>query len=314
NYSKKNNITDGFSQLTSNYIGNTIIRKENYILETNDFNHNLKFGIQGKFANQDEMKIQGNLAFNKQRVFNVKNTEITNAQVKNRGEFQDTTEFSSPNGNLDIFYSKFFTRKGRKFAANVSLQSNNLQRDEIVNESYLEIVTASGEIDRSIYLQNQLINQNNVTNSANLALTYTEPFMDFGRFEFNYLFDITGIDAVRLVYDRLNPANPSYIDSLAVDYDYYYKNNRFGLNYQYESGKTFKVNVGFAVEPIALTGNLALEGIQHTYENINSIPTANVWYKLSKDLDWQIDYRGKNNQPNFNQIAPVVDNSNSRNV
>src|SRR5690606_20108705 len=206
-----------------------------------------------------------------------------------------------------------------KFAVNLSLQSNTLKRDETFNERYIEFVNAPDDIDEPPYLQNQLINQNNVTNSANLALTYTEPFMDFGRFEFNYLFDITGIDAVRLVYDRLNTTNPSYIDSLGVEYDYYYKNNRYGLNYQYESKNAInknilKVNVGFAVEPITLTGNLALEGIRYTYENINLIPTANVWYKLSNDLDWQIDYRGKNNQPNFNQIAPVVDNSNSRNV
>ncbi|NGM62169.1 outer membrane beta-barrel protein [Sphingobacterium sp. SGG-5] len=314
NFSRKRNITDGFSQLTSSYIGNTITRKEDYTLETNDFNHSVKFGVEGKFANKDELKIHGNLAFNKQRVYNEKTTKISNANTKNIGSFQDTTELTTPNGDLDVFYSKFFARKGRKFAANLSLQSNTLKRDETFNERYIEFVDAPDDIDEPPYLQNQLINQNNVTNSANLALTYTEPFMDYGRFEFNYLFDITGIDAVRLVYNRLNPTNPSYIDSLAVDYDYYYKNNRFGLNYQYESGKTLKVNVGFAVEPIVLTGNLALEGMQYTYENINLIPTANVWYKLSKDLDWQIDYRGKNNQPNFNQIAPVVDNSNSRNV
>ncbi len=314
NFTQKNNVTDGFSRLTSSYIGNTITRKENYVMETNDFNHSLKFGVNGKFANKDEMKIQGSLAFNKQWIYNVKNTEITNAQLKNKGEFQDTTKFTNPNGNLDVFYAKFFTRKGRKFVGNISLQSNNLKRDEIVNESYLEILTASGDIDRSDYLQDQLINQNNVTNSASVALTYTEPFLEFGRFEFNYLFDITGIDAIRTVYNRLNVTNPSFIDSLAVDYDYYYKNNRFGLNYQYESKNVLKVNVGFAVEPIVLTGNLALEALNYSYENINLIPTANVWYKLSKNLDWQIDYRGKNNQPNFNQIAPVVDNSNSRNV
>lgn len=314
NFTHQKNTTDGFSQLISSYVGNTIRRKEDYILNTKDASHNFKFGLSGEFPNQDQLKVNGSLMSTTQQTFNTKNTEITNAQLSNRGTYQDETSFTSPNGNLDVVYAKFFNNQARKLVGEIQLRSNNMRREELVNEQYLEIGSINGNEDRSVYLQDQLINQNNVTNSARASFTYVEPFADFGRFEFNYAFDITGIDAIRSVYDRLDIQNPSYIDSLALQYAYYFKNNHMGLNYHMEVSDKVKFNIGFAVEPITLRGQLLLDGTDYTYENINLLPSANLWYQISKDLDWQFNYRGKNNQPNFNQIAPIVDNSNSRNI
>src|SRR5690606_31228840 len=50
------------------------------------------------------------------------------------------------------------------------------------------------------------------------------------------------------------------------------------------------------------------------YDNINLVPTSNFNYKLSNNVDFQISYRGRNNQPSFLQIVPVVNNTDSRNV
>lgn len=314
NFTQQKNITDGFSELSSSYVGNTIRRKEDYVLNTEDANHNLKFGLSGMFPNRDQLKVNGNVLFNTQVAFNTKITEITNAQMTNRGTYRDTAKFTNPNGNLEIVYAKFFENPVRKLVGELTLRSNDLRREEMVKEQYLEIGSVEGGQDRSVYLQDQWINQNNVTNSARASFTYVEPFLDIGRFEFNYTFDITGIDAVRTVYDRLAAGSPSYIDSLALSYDYYFKNNHAGLSYHMEVSDKVKFNLGFAVEPITLRGRLLFDGTDYNYENINLLPSANLWYKISKDLDWQLNYRGKNNQPNFSQIAPIVDNSNSRNI
>ncbi|HMR18354.1 MAG TPA: TonB-dependent receptor, partial [Sphingobacterium sp.] len=298
NFLDQQNITDGFSQLISSYVGNTIRRKEDYVLNTNEANHNFKFGLSGKFSNRDQMKVNGNFIFNSQKTFNVKSTEITNAQQSNRGSYRDATEFTSPNGSLDMVYSKYFSNPDRKLVGEFRFRSNSLLREERVNEQYLEIGHVSTNGDRSVYLQDQWINQNNVTNSAQASLTFVEPFADFGRFEFNYTFDITGIDAIRSVYDKLNEQNPSYIDSLALNYAYYFKNNHMGLSYHMDANDRVKFNIGFAMEPITLRGKLLLDGTDYTYENINLMPSANLSYKISKELDWQFNYRGKNNQPN----------------
>lgn len=314
NYTQQRNTTDGFSQLTSTYVSNTIRRKEEYTLNTLDANHNFKFGLSGGFPNRDRLTIDGNVLFNTQESFNNKNTDITTAQMSNRGTYRDTTKLTSPNGHLEVSYAKHFANPNRKLVGELELRSNSLRREEMVTEQYLEIGAIAGGQDRSVYLQDQLINQNNVTNSARTSFAYVEPFLNYGHFEFNYAFDITGIDAVRTVYDRLDGNQPVYIDSLALSYDYYFQNSHTGLRYHMTPSENIKFDLGFAVEPITLRGTVLSTGTDYTYENINLLPSANFLYKISKDLDWQLNYRGKNNQPHFHQIAPIVDNSNSRNV
>src|SRR5690606_7327832 len=103
-------------------------------------------------------------------------------------------------------------------------------------------------------------------------------------------------------------------DSLALSYDYYFQNNHTSVSYHMAPSDQIEFDVGFAVEPITLRGTVLSTGQDYTYENINLLPSANFLYKISKDLDWQLNYRGKNNQPHFHQIAPILNNSNSRNV
>lgn len=313
NYTRQRNTTDGFSQLTSTYVSNTIRRKEEYTLNTLDANHNFKFGVSGEFNNKDRLSIDGNLLLNAQESFNIKSTEITTSQMTNRGSYRDSTKLTSPNGHLQASYEKYFKNPRRKLIGELDLRSNSMRREEMVMEQYLEIGALESMEDRSIYLQDQLIDQNNVTNSARASFTYVEPFLNIGQFKFNYFFDITGIDAVRKVYDRLLEGR-QYVDSLALSYDYYFQNNHTSVSYHMAASDQIEFDVGFAVEPITLRGTVLSTGQDYTYENINLLPSANFLYKISKDLDWQLNYRGKNNQPHFHQIAPILNNSNSRNV
>ncbi|ULT23011.1 outer membrane beta-barrel family protein [Sphingobacterium sp. E70] len=51
-----------------------------------------------------------------------------------------------------------------------------------------------------------------------------------------------------------------------------------------------------------------------SYPNVNFVPSAGLKWKFTKDEDLSIDYYGRNNQPNFYQIQPVVDNTNTQNI
>lgn len=86
------------------------------------------------------------------------------------------------------------------------------------------------------------------------------------------------------------------------------------MTFQYEPNNKVKMNIGFAVQPLLLTGKLPRDDVSYEYDNVNLIPTANLLYKFSKEMDWQLSYKGKNNQPYFNQIAPVIDNTNSKSI
>ncbi|WP_164108301.1 MULTISPECIES: outer membrane beta-barrel protein [Sphingobacterium] len=316
NFVRQENVTDGISKLTSTYVGNTITKEETYRIRNIDQNHKMKFGFDTKFKNSDLLKIQGNLTFNQLNGSNRKRTDLRNYEKTNSGVYRDSTSQISPNGDLEAMYSKSFRMKGRKLVANILLNSNNVEKRESVFEEYDEAERNVTRVDSGEFRQNQFIKQNNYTNSTKASVSYVEPFLQHSLFEFSYEFDITRIEAIRQVEDKLPSVTPLSVnsDSLTVDYDYFFRNNKTGVTYQYEPNKRFKMNFGFAVQPLYMEGRLTKDNVVYKYENINLIPSANVIYRFSKNMDWQMNYKGKNNQPYFNQIAPVVDNTNSRNV
>lgn len=314
NYLFQKNFTEGESQLTSVYTNNTIHRKDDYKINTTDKNHRVRFGLDIKLKNNDILKVNGNLSYNQQDVEQVKELVLRNSNTSSEGNNQDSSRRDSPIGDVELLYSKHFAKKGRKLVANINVNSNNLNRTETVNERYWEYNL--NDLDNYInnYRQQHYISQRNQTNAGRASVFYIEPFTDKALFEFAYEYEGTAINALRLVEDRLLQEEYKYIDSLMVNYNYLYSSHKGSMTFQYEPNKKVKMNVGFAVQPLLLTGKLPREDISYNYDIVNLIPTASLMYKFSNEMDWQISYKGKNNQPYFNQIAPVTDNTNSKNI
>lgn len=310
-YLYQNNLMDGNSNLISSYVGNTINRKEDYSIRTIDRNHRLRFGFDMNFENKDLLKIDGNLSFNHQYVEQYKQILMSNSRSNSEGNYQDSSRRNSPNGDLEFLYSKFFNKKGRKLIANLTINSNNNNRSDFVKEYYLENYQNN---NTNIFTQEQYIIQRNHTNASRASVSFVEPFTEYSLIEIGYEFEVNSINALRLSEDRLRNDEYRYIDSLTVDYDYLFTSNKGSMVYQYEPNKKLKMNVGFAVQPLVLSGYLPRENTDYTYDNVNLIPTANLIYKFTQGSDIQLNYKGKNNQPHFSQIAPVVDNTNSRNI
>lgn len=312
NYLYQLNNTEGNSVLTSTYTNNTIHRKEDYIINTEDKNHKIRFGLDMKFKNKDIFKVHGDFFISQQNVRQVKEMLFANSKSTSEGLYQDTARVNSPNGDLNLFYSKFFKKKGRKFLTTLNLTSNNLSRSNTIKEDYLEYTIA--KLDTNQSRQNHFISQRNHTNTSTLKLSYVEPFTESSLLELSYEYEGTSINSLRLVEDQLMGNSYRFIDSLTVNYDYLFSSHRGSLIYQYEPNKKLKMNVGFAVQPLLMEGYLPTEGVTYNFDNVNLIPTANFLYKFTKEVDFQFSYKGKSNQPYFNQIAPVIDNTNSKNI
>ncbi len=314
NILQQDNAITGNSNMLSTYIGNTIRRQEEYQINSKNVLNKLKFVIDHTFKNRDLLKIITDLSVNSKLSETFNNLTIENRNQRNLGVFQDSLRMVTPNGEMQLYYSKFFNRPKRKLLGTIMLNRNNVYQKNFVQERYHEISNDIVLDSIGIYRQNQYIDHKNSSNTQKAVITFIEPFFSHSLFEFKYEFDITGIHTTRSVEDRIDAMSPSYIDSLRVDYDYYFRSNKTGVTYQYTPDKRLRLNIGFSVQPVVMKGNLLKDDQNYTYENINLIPTALFKYQFSKEMDWQIDYRGGNNQPQFYQIAPVVDNTNSRHI
>lgn len=312
NFVKKETDISGFSGMRSTYIGNIITKDENYIEQQIDNQHRLRLFLDGKLDNKDILKIESNLTYNRKSLLTNKETVLSNSQLINMGTNKDSASHRIPIADVEVLYSKHFVHKDRKLVAKASTKTNNLKNREFVDEIYSVYSKFAPEYNED--LNHQFIDQRNKNHANHFSVSYVEPFFTHSVFEFRYEYDYNFIDAERYVYNWMNGMKTHIIDSLTVDYGYRFNSNKMGLTYQFIPNKKIKFNIGFAVQPIEMEGKVLNDTLSYNYENINLVPTSNFNYKISNNVDFQISYRGRNNQPSFLQIVPVVNNTNSRNV
>jgi len=316
-FSRKANVTRGTSWLRSNYVGNMISKQESYQTTNDDNYHRFTAEFKHQFKNNDIFELRPVFTYNKTYTGNNRDRVIANNQIHSSGIYRDTSFAKNPNLDVTLVYAKSFNKPGRKLIGNVSLNfnSNNLLND--VQDSYITIDSSMAIPGYSHFEQSYFIQQTNGTDGVKASLSYVEPFSDYSKLEFVYDYHLTDMTTSRLVEDKNKTEELGYfyyIDSLGVNYNYRFSSSRVGLNYQYTPNKRIRANLGFAVQPLKLVGNLPGQELTYTYGNVNLVPTAGLKWRLNKEVDWALDYIGKNNQPNFLHIIPVRDNSNSQNI
>src|SRR5690606_31741943 len=94
---------------------------------------------------------------------------------------------------------------------------------------------------------------------------------------------------------------------------YQFQSQQVGFNYQYNDNQS-TYTVGFGLQPTNITGYTLTRDIFTNKKFVNLIPSARFSFKVSKFSNFAISYQGKNNQPDFSQIQPIQDLSNSQNL
>jgi hypothetical protein len=319
-FTRKKNITEGNSTLTSYYdrFGqNSISNAEKYRTTNDDNFHRLTAELKHRFKNHDILEVKPVFSYSEVSFWNNRSRLINNNRITNDGTYQDSSSQKNPNLDLDILYAKAFKKTGRKLMGSVSFNFNSQRKLENVWDRYTSVDSTSADPIYSKFEQQYFIQQRNGTDGVRASVSFVEPFSEYSTLEFLYNYELTDMTTQRIVEDKLKftePDNFFYVDSLGVNYNYRFRNSRMGLNYQYTPNKTFKANIGFAVQPVKLTSFLPREDMQYTYENVNLVPTAGFKWRLNEEADWSVDYVGKNNQPNLLHIIPIRDNSNSQNI
>lgn len=316
-FTKKRNITTGNSILQSDYVGNRISNEEFYQTTNDDNSHRVTAELKHRFKNRDVLEVKPIFSYNNVYFTDSRRRLINNNRITNRGTYQDTSYQRNPNLDVDVIYAKEFEKKGRKLLGTVSLNFNSQRNLESVLDRYTSVDSTLADPIYSQFDQQYFIQQRNGTDGIRTSLSFVEPFSEHSTLEFLYNYELTDMTTQRIVEDKQKSEELGYfyyVDSLGVNYNYRFRNSRMGLNYRYTPTKDFKANIGFAVQPVKLSGYLPREELQYTYENVNLVPTAGFKWRLNDETDWSVAYIGKNNQPNLLHIIPIRDNSNSQHI
>src|SRR5690606_5262716 len=153
-----------------------------------------------------------------------------------------------------------------------------------------------------IYELDQEVKSDNNNRVGRIRASFVEPLDPVSKLEVNYEYNYTSIASRRYV---MAPDDEALIDSLDVDYSYFFQSNRIGVNYQVEQNSKFKYTLGFAIQPLYLRGFTYDRDVVTEHRNINMIPNAGFRYRISNESELMVDYLGTNNQPNISHRHPV---------
>src|SRR5690606_7434267 len=162
------------------------------------------------------------------------------------------------------------------------MQGKYAKQDKLEDvKDYFESMNAhSGQpIQDDAYYLAQQIKSNNQSRIGRLKASFVEPIDKSSILEIGYEYNYTAIDSRRSVWDTNEEV---VVDSLGIDYSYFFESNRVGLNYQMEQNKRFKYTLGFAVQPLLLQGHMIDVDTLIQHRNVNIIPSAGLRFRISE--------------------------------
>ncbi|SFC67588.1 CarboxypepD_reg-like domain-containing protein [Parapedobacter composti] len=312
NFSNRKNYTAGNSLLQSVFDSYTIVNQEEKEILTDNVNHLLAWDIESRLDDRNYLKVSPSVSYSTSSTDHRSNDTIKTHRVVSERVYDAEDETSSPNFDLDVLYSRMFSKPGRKFV--LSMQGKYFRRNKLENiNDYFESenIHTGQPVQDGTYQLAQQVKSNNRNREGRMRASFVEPIDENSLLEINYEYNYTAIDSRRSVWDM---AEETFVDSLSVDYSYFFESNRVGLTYQMEKSQRVKYMLGFAVQPLYLKGH-TLDTDTHTrYHNVNLVPSAGMRFRINDESELSVEYLGTNNQPNFSQIQPIRDLTNSQNI
>jgi len=206
---------------------------------------------------------------------------------------------------------KKFQRRGRTLSLNVNTNYNNSDGENfnIINEERI----AGGTPTLTVF--NQLNDQDSKSISNTARLVFTEPMSKTLSLELNYQNSYSFDNQDRQVYDY-NPSTQKFdlLNSLySNDFDNTTFTNGVGFSFN-KNEKKYNWNAGLGVQN---TAQKRFDGTNNdTFKRnfVNLTPSAQFRYNFSQSKRLRINYNGRTAQPSINQIAPILDNTNTQTI
>ncbi|GAA3989051.1 outer membrane beta-barrel protein [Mucilaginibacter dorajii] len=301
------NHSDGqqFSTLgTTNFIRNSNAQNDN---KTHRINLELEYNIDS--ANY--LKVTPSFSYTGA------NSSNTSQYFRTGLIHQDIAGITNSNNTVPtysgiVFYQHLFKKPKR----NLSLQLSYTRADnETVNGQDNNIIYYQDSTDHVLKdsLVNRYISRTNLSKSFRTSFTYVEPLSDVSQLEFNAQVNSRSYDNQAYTYNIDSAGRRSLVDSLSNVFKYSFTETRLALNYRIQE-KKYNVSLGVTAVPTVLDGTKISGGVISTHRNdFNLIPIARFQYVWSKQERFSVNYSGSPQEPSFNQIQPVRDESNPQN-
>ncbi len=312
-YTNRNTSIEQFSTQQNN--GTTTDRS--IILTNSDQNSLNKNGTHRAFANLElwidsfnYIKFSPNFTYSNGNNRSLNDFIISRDSTSNviqDGINRNSSLSDRPNFRSNLLYNHRFKKRGRNFSFNSDFNFSSSLSDQFTNnESVFYILNGTKDS-----ILNQNILQDNVTRNVNIRATYTEPLSTERFLDLSYNFNKNfGSNDRRNLIQLPNNGDYTFIDSLSNAYENNFNFNRIGASVRTVK-KKYNYTLGVIFQPVVLNGySLTKDSAYKPITNFNWFPVARFTYNFARTKSLNFNYNGNARQPDFEQLQPVIDQSN----
>ncbi len=282
--------------------------------ESKYYSHRANIKLKHSFNKKSQLEFKGNLGYNDAKTagssdrYNYKST----GELRAFSKTNDTNDGNGLSGDGSLKYRRKLNKKGRY----ISISSNAWKKEEnrnkllnIIDNLYVDSIQMFSH-DSTFQRQKRLSDNK----GYKAHFTYNEPlssklFLEFkiSRQESSYLTD-------KGIFERDLTTNDEIFDfDLSNKYEKTYSKNQAGFKLKRISKKT-RINFSAFLEnselsSIDLTNN---NPIKRSY--LNFVPIVGFQHDFSNKSRFDFNYISNINEPEIEQLQPIIDNSNPFNL
>jgi len=315
-YNQRKSISEGVSERQEIYTTPNILFNQ-----TSD-SRNLGYFAYGRMGmdyfinNRNTLTISGNFVrgtFDNEDILKIRTDSLYSSLIKSDYS-ERSTAFNSSFQNFGpaIGYKKLFKKSGMELTGDLNLNYSKNTGSGNFNTQYYDNVTNNPK-GKPIE-QRQEGNGNNTFYTA--QLDFVNPLTDKSKLELGVRAAIRDVQSENLNYIYSFTLD-QFIPIVAINANYKYTDRVLAAYGTYSNmiGKVFTYQVGLRMESSKYKGTLLTNN--SSFENsfpLSMFPSTFLTYKISQTQDLQFSYSRRINRPNFFQLLPFVDYTDSLNI
>lgn len=272
-----------------------------------------RMGMDYFIDNRNTITIGGNIVrgqFKTDDIINTyRDTVKTSGTISDRGERKSNSTGNFRNYGATLSYKHNFTKPNKELTADLNY---NYSKNDNVGDYQTQYFYTSNSPKTPLIVEQS--KGGGTTQFFTVQTDYADPITDKMKIE-------TGL---RASFRNFTSFNDNYFQNTSGQY---ILNTRLSNNYKFDDAlyagyltfshqlKKFSYQLGLRVESSSYTGNLITKNQKFkTDYPLSLFPSAFATYKVNDKTDLQVNYSRKINRPNFFQLIPFIDYSDSLNL
>lgn len=308
NFNQRKSISTGnTSRTTFGSPGSNLFQDDKSIM-----NGNFKFlrgGFDFLLDNRNTLTVTGNYvngSFKPSTTSNMRTEVLSNAALSDRIS-NSASDFRNSGSSLS--YKHLFPKAGKEWTADVNYNSSKNNNDNLIRTDSLDLNT---KVVRKTSSQRQVGTGSN--DNLVIQTDFVNPLTEKSKLEMGLRASIRNVDNTNKFYFIDGSGNELYNALLSVNYKS--KDKVFAAYTTYTNQiKQFGYQLGLRVESSNYQGTLPDKNQAFNIKfPVSLFPSIFLTNKMKHDQELQLNYSRKINRPNFFQLYPYTDYSDSLNI